>query len=334
MPPPIPESEKAEVRRLAAELDARGRRLWTSGEIAAKVGRAKSSVQEIIRGKPVGGGSPPAPVAAGPGPARMPAPDSVAGGPRLPDPEPMDYSPVHIDTSGVWGVISDVHIPYHDRRTVESAVREWKARGVAGVLLNGDILDFYQVSKYSRDPSKPRVKAEIEKGRQFLDYLRAEFPRARVVYKLGNHDERLGNYLSDRAPEVFDLDDMQFDRLLRMADYGVEMVADKRVVMLGKLPVIHGHEYRGGGGVMPSRWLFIRAFSNAMLGHFHQPTNFTVRTLDDRELGVWSTGCACFLHPSFAPQNQWAHGWATVEVFGGGSFQVENRRLLKDGRVA
>lgn len=327
---PARDDLKAKARRMYEERDARGDRVWSQQALAAELGVAKSTLQLWLAGA-VAGAVAPAP---GAGPARMPSPDPVAGGPRLPDPETHDYSPVGIDAPGAYGVISDVHLPYHDRRTIETAVREWKGRGVAGILLNGDILDFYQISRFSRDPSKPRVKAEIEKGRQFFDYLRSEFPRARLVFKFGNHDERLGNFLADRAPELFDLDDIHLPALLRVKDYGVECVADKRVIMLGKLPVIHGHEYRGGGGVMPSRWLFIRAFSNAMLGHFHQPTNFTVRTLDDRELGVWSTGCACYLHPSYAPFNQWAHGWATVEVGGGGSFQVENRRLLKDGRVA
>jgi predicted phosphodiesterase len=194
----------------------------------------------------------------------IPDPDEIAGGPSLPDPDSEVYEDYRVDSPGTWLVLSDTHIPYHDKRAIELAVAEGRRRSVVGVLLNGDILDFYQISRFSRDPSRPRVKSEIEKGRQFIAWLRSQFPRAMIVFKEGNHDERLRTYLADRAPELFDLDDLELSRLLRASDAGVEWVGDRRVVMLGKLPVIHGHEYQGSGGVMPSRWLFIRSWSSAL----------------------------------------------------------------------
>jgi predicted phosphodiesterase len=328
----------AETRRRIAAAAARG---LSKAAVAREVGVHVQTARRYwpadpLRYDPMAG---PAPAAAAPAlvAPRLPDPVPEAGGPAppgLPDPVPLNFGPFAVDAPGDWGVLSDIHVPYHDRATIEAAVREWKSRGVVGVLLNGDVLDFHRLSDYVKEPSAARLQQEVEKGRQLLEWLRAQFPRARVVYKLGNHDERLKRYLATRAPELEDLDDLDLGRLLRVADVGVEVVGDKRPVMLGKLPVIHGHEYRGGGGVMPARWLFIRAWSNALLGHFHQPTYFPVRTLDGRELAVWSTGCACYLSPAYAPLNQWAHGWATVTVDSGGGFHVDNRRLLKDGRVA
>lgn len=264
---------------------------------------------------------------------RLPDPAPEAGGPSLPEPESEVFEDHRIDTLGAWLVISDIHLPYHDKRAIELAVNEGRQRGIAGIILNGDILDFYQISRFSRDPSRPRVKAEIEKGQQLLEWLRSQFRRARIVFKEGNHDERMKTYLADRAPELFDLDDMQLPNLLRAANYGVEWVGDRRTIQLGKLPIIHGHEYQGSGGVMPARWLFIRAWSSALCGHFHQPSHFPVTSLDNREMSVWSTGCACFLHPYYRRRNPWRHGFAMVEISTGGGFQVTNREILKDGRV-
>jgi hypothetical protein len=102
--------------------------------------------------------------------------------------------------------------------------------------------------------------------------------------------------------------------------------------MVGKLPVIHGHEYRGGGGVMPARWLYLRTGESALMGHLHQPTFYSFRTMTGKEVGMWSVGCACHLAPLYAPLNQWAHGWAQVVVSNSG-FEVLNRRMLRDGRV-
>jgi predicted phosphodiesterase len=334
---PIPDATKARVRELAAETHPRTKKpLWSQAAIGAEVGISKASVCGILKTEPVGGAAP-APVA---GPARMPdpaprlpAPDPMAGGPSMPEPHHEVYEDYRVDAGGAWLVISDIHLPFHDKRAVESAVREAERRNVTGVILNGDILDFYQISRFSRDPSKPRIKDEIQKGRQLLEWLRSRFPRARLLFKEGNHDERLKTYLSERAPELFDLDDLHLPNLLRASDYGVEWVGDRRVIQLGKLPVIHGHEYPGSGGVMPARWLFIRAWSSALCGHFHQPSHFPATSLDNREMGVWSTGCACFLAPYYRRKNAWRHGYAMVDIGSGGVFEVANREVLKDGRV-
>lgn len=266
--------------------------------------------------------------------AVLPDPAPEAGGPSLPEPAAYSYTPFAMDTPGPVGVISDVHLPYHDMPTVRGWVEDCKRAGVKSLLLNGDILDFYQLSDYLRDPSKPRMRDEILKGRQFLEYLRSTFPKARIVYKEGNHDERLKRYLATRAPDLLDLEDIRLSRLLHADRYGVEWVEDKRVVMAGKLPVIHGHEYRGGGGVMPARWLYLRTGESALMGHLHQPTFYSFRTLTGKEVGMWSVGCACHLSPLYAPLNQWAHGWAVIDVAADGGYHVHNRRLLRNGQVA
>jgi len=323
---------------LSEEKQALIRECLAAGMSYSATGRAVDCGHSTVRryaerwGKPSGGHAAPAPQLT-PFPVTLPDPAPEAGGPGLPEPEYEVYEDYKIDTPGAWAVLSDIHLPYHDKRTIEAAVREAERRNVAGVILNGDTLDFYQISRFSRDPSKPRVKNEIEKGRQLLAWLRSKFPRARLVFKEGNHDERLKNFLSERAPELFDLDDLHLPNLLRAADVGVEWVGDRRVMQLGKLPVIHGHEYQGGGGVMPARWLFIRAWSSALCGHFHQPSHFPVTSLDGREMGVWSTGCACFLNPYYRRKNPWRHGYAMIEVGAGGLFEVTNREVLKDGRV-
>ncbi|HYE59185.1 MAG TPA: hypothetical protein VD948_11795, partial [Rhodothermales bacterium] len=132
---------------------------------------------------------------------------------------------------------------------------------------------------------------------------------------------------------LFDLDDVLLPNLLRAGQHGVEWVEGKRIVMVGKLPVVHGHEYRGGGGVMPARWLYLRTGESAMMGHLHQPTFYSFRTITGKEVGMWSVGCACHIAPLYAPLNQWGHGWAVIEVAADRSFHVHNRRLLKNGSV-
>jgi predicted phosphodiesterase len=263
---------------------------------------------------------------------RLPEPAPEAGGPVLPEPVKLSYEPFVIDTPGWWLSISDLHLPYHDKATIEAAVSEAKSKNVAGVLLNGDIFDCYQLSNHYKEPDKGRFREELDCGRGFFAWLRSRFPDKRIVWKFGNHDERLRRYLAERAPALFDVQECDLPALAHCDEYGIEVVADKRVVELGKLSVVHGHEFARGGGVMPARWLFLRGGATALCGHFHQQSQYTFRTLDRREISVWSTGCACFLSPAWLPNNQWSHGYAMVEVASDGWFSVHNRRVL-NGRV-
>ncbi len=258
----------------------------------------------------------------------LPTAKHEAALPAMPDAHAEAYEPFRIDDAGRWLILSDIHVPYHDRTTLELAVAEAKRRGVVGVLLNGDTLDSHEVSNHDRDPTAPRYVEEVEKGKQLLAWLRGQFPAARIVLKEGNHEERLSRYIIQRAPALFGLEGIDLPALCHFKDYGAEWVKDKRVIQLGKLCVVHGHEYRGGGGVMPARWLYLRTRYVAMCGHFHRSSEYGDRDIRGKEERAWSLGCACFLYPKYMPLNSWNHGFAFVEVAGDGAFSVDSRRVF------
>ncbi len=263
-------------------------------------------------------------------------PDPVVGpdAVRFPEPIELNYDPFLIDSPGWWGVISDLHLPCHDKRTILEWEAEVKRQDCRGILLNGDVMDMFSVSPYFRIPTKDKLIDEIECGRQFFRWLRSRHPKKRIVFKFGNHDERFIKYIVDRAPLLADMEEFRLHNLLGLQELGIEVVQDKRVVQMGRLNVVHGHEFRGGGGVNPARWLFLRSVSTAMCGHFHRTSEHHEVGLDRRMHGVWSTGCACFLYPEYDPNNKWNHGYAMVRLHeSAGDFEVLNRRILPDGRV-
>jgi predicted phosphodiesterase len=316
------DEEKEYVRAARARGDS-------VSDIARKLNRTLESVKQCLTRLRLSGDVAPRPDAV----PSLPEPCPEAGGPGLPEPSDCSYEPFRIDAPGKCGIIGDLHIPYHDTATIRDWVSDCKKMGVSTLLLNGDILDCFMVSSHYREPNKPRMKEELEKGRQFLEYLRSSFPKTRIVYRMGNHDDRLRRYLAERAPEIFDIEDVHLPALLRFEQFGVECVQDKRVVMVGKLPTIHGHEYQGGGGVMPARWLYLRTGESALTSHFHQQTYYTFRTITGKEVGMWSLGCACFLSPAYRPLNQWGHGWCVVEIGQDQSYHVHSRRRLRNGQV-
>ncbi len=267
-------------------------------------------------------------------PPSLPAPVPEAGGPTLPDPVAMDWQPFLIDTPGHHAILSDVHMPYHDKPTVEAWAKEARHRNASVLLINGDLLDCGEISTHYRAPNEARLELEIECGTAFFAWLRGAFPKARIVFKEGNHEARLPRYLANNAPALFGLKGLTLASLLGLDSLGVEWVGDGRTIKSGKLPVVHGHEFGGGGGgVNPARWLFLRAASTAICGHYHRTSEHHERALDERLHGVWSVGCACYMHPAYHRNNKWNHGFAFSEVSQDGSFRVTNRRRLPSGEI-
>ena len=82
----------------------------------------------------------------------------------LPEPVSEVVSKYELPEPGCWLVLGDVHIPFHDRVTVQCAIAEAKRRRVVGVLLNGDTLDSHEISDHDKDPAAPRYVDEIKKG--------------------------------------------------------------------------------------------------------------------------------------------------------------------------
>lgn len=315
---------KAQIAQLAAAN-------MTKTEVAAQLALSGGTVRKYwpIAEKPL----PQSPVPPTSPPSRLPDPFPEAGGPTLPDAVIESYDPFKLADSGRWLYLSDIHLPYHDKRTIEVAVAEAKRLGIVGVLLNGDVMDCYEISNHSRDPNTGRFVDEVKIARRFLEWLRSQFPAARIVWKAGNHEDRLPRYMQQNAPALDGLPGFDLPTVVELVKHGVEWVDGGRVIEMGKLHVVHGHEFRGGGGVNPARWLFLRTVSTSMCGHFHRTSEHHESATDRRFYGVWSVGCACYLTPVWLRQNKWNHGFAFIDLAGDGGFHVTNRRLQPDGRL-
>lgn len=259
---------------------------------------------------------------------------SVAALPPLPDSHVEPWEPHLVEGRRIL-VLSDVHVPYHDRAALDAALLHGDTFGPDVVLLNGDIADFYRISRYQHDPDRRNFKQEIEAVRMFLGHLRARYPKARIVYKLGNHEERWWTYLWGRAPELFGIDVASFGVLVQAEQHRVEIVDQQRPIRIGShLTVLHGHELPKGltNPVNPARGAFLRALDIVLMGHQHRTSEHTETTMNGRMITCWSTGCLCDLNPEYMRINRHNHGFATVTVDASGEFSVKNHRIW-EGKV-
>jgi predicted phosphodiesterase len=230
-------------------------------------------------------------------------------------------------------VLADAHIPYHDKEPLQTALEYGSKEGIDTILILGDFVDFHSVSFWETDPRERDIQKEILHTNYTLDVIREGFPDAKIIYKIGNHEERLERYLKVKAPELLGMEVLGFDNIFNLQEREIQLVSDMRIITIGRLNIIHGHEFRKSffNPVNPARGLFLRGTENSLCAHYHQTSQHTKRTMGDNIISTWSVGCLCNLRPDYAPLNDWNHGLAVIER-SGSDFQVHNKKIIK-GKV-
>jgi predicted phosphodiesterase len=249
----------------------------------------------------------------------------------LSEPQLTRCQPFKIDKVGWWLILCDVHIPHHDKKTLQLAVKTAKKYKISGIILNGDILDHHDLSDYDRDPRAERYIYEVERGQEFLHWVRQNFPRIPIIYKEGNHEERLIRYINRQADVFFGIVDLP--KLLDFNRFRVTWITDRRVIYLGKLNVVHGHEFKSGlNCVYPARSLYQKTNDFSICGHWHRSSQYVTKNIRSEIQTAWTVGCASTLYPQYLPLNTWNHGFALVNVQRDGRISVQNF-YLQDGKV-
>lgn len=124
---------------------------------------------------------------------------------------------------------SDIHDklcdPFYRRLFVETAKRAQPEK----IVLNGDIFDLTEFSKYTQDPRKFDLKSRLLWVHALLEDLRNAAPDAEIVFVEGNHEFRLIRHLTEATPALMvllsDLHGMTVPDLLGLTKYEVNYVA-------------------------------------------------------------------------------------------------------------
>jgi len=256
---------------------------------------------------------------------------------QFPKSSSPSYVPFVLDSPNTL-ILSDLHIPFHDTSAIMPIIEHAEKRNPDCILLNGDVCDFFSASRFDKNPTESSLKKELDLTRQFLGWLRQKFPKARIIYKLGNHDEWFDKYLHRKAPELYGVAGLDLQHLTtgliegkahREPVGGIEWIDDQQKIKAGYLTIWHGHEIGKGSiapPVNPARGLFMRTLDIGLMGHLHKDSMHSESTSNSKLVTCWSTGCLCGLHPRYARVNKWAQGGAWLEL-SGQSFSVKLLRV-------
>jgi len=247
---------------------------------------------------------------------------------KLPESEESNYEPYIIKAKKL-AVLSDIHVPYHSISALGCALDKIAEEKPDAILLNGDTVDFYGLSRFMKDARKRSVAHELQALNEFLDVLQ-QFD-AKIIYKLGNHDERYEHFLMHKAPELLGIPEFKFENLLKAGERGMAVVGEKRIIKANNLNIIHGHEYPSVfSPVNIARGLYMKGKVSAMQGHNHQVSEHTETDMNGEIVTTWSLGCLCELNPAYMPLNRWSQGFAMVDLSDNSKdFEVRNYRIFK-----
>jgi len=249
---------------------------------------------------------------------------------NLPESDEDKYTPFVFPHHNKVGILSDIHLPYHNLDALTEAITALKREQVDAVLLNGDTIDCHTLSRFMKDPKKRDFKFEVDTLKSFFDKL-DEILKCKIYFKIGNHEARYEHFLMQKAHELKGIEDFEFSNIIKAKEKGIEVIESNRYMKLNGLNGIHGHEYFGiTSPVNIARGLYMKGKTSAFQGHNHQTSEHTETDMNGNITTTWSIGCLSELHPAYMPLNKWNHGFAWVEMDANGiDYKFHNKRIYK-----
>ena len=96
------------------------------------------------------------------------------------------------------------------------------------IVLNGDMYDEYEFSRFDQDPRQVNIRARYDFVReQFFKPLRRICPNTQIDFIIGNHEQRILKLLADRSPAMkvlVDLMGVTFSQLLGLDDFRINLI--------------------------------------------------------------------------------------------------------------
>jgi predicted phosphodiesterase len=227
-------------------------------------------------------------------------------------------------------IISDIHFPNHDVKALGKALEYGKANNINCIVINGDLLDNEPFTNHDAPPPNTSdVRDWFQMTEDFLDMLISEF-KCPIYYIEGNHDNWYMRYLMKKAPVLFNDQYYTLSARLKLREKGIVWIPQTSVLMIGKLPVTHGHMIVKGffSPVNPAKGVYNKIKGSMLIGHCHTTSEHSESNLQGDLNTTYSIGCLCTLAPDYDPFNcKHNLGFARVIVQENGNYRVENKRI-------
>jgi predicted phosphodiesterase len=189
--------------------------------------------------------------------------------------------------------INDVHIPYHDKKTLKAVFEFTEYYKPDKLVIAGDFLDFYELSKFDKNPSrKSNLQDEITEAIEILGEFKKLIPEIHFIK--GNHEDRLRSYLW-KSPELSSLDALDLGSLLSLNRMNIDY--HEHSYHFNKFIFTHGSKISQQSSYSARRELETHGTSGSS-GHTHR-LGASYKTDYRGTIGWFENGCLCNLNPEY-----------------------------------
>jgi len=205
-------------------------------------------------------------------------------------------------------MLNDIHVPFHDRETISAVHGALKQMKPNRVILGGDIIDFYSISRFDKDPLRRlHLDEEVVETEAYLESLRKAVPKSKIIYMPGNHEERLQKYINVHAPELAWVKELRLPSLLHLDRYGVEW-HDKRWYEYRGILFSHLDRANKYGGYTAKN-LGADFGKPVVHGHSHKVGNVQIG-----DTNFYDNGCLCNLDAEYVTgPSLWSQAFMVVD---------------------
>jgi hypothetical protein len=237
-------------------------------------------------------------------------------------------------------VIGDMHFPVQDKATIDIFFEVVRELNPKTIILNGDTLDMFAISKYPKDiRHRYSLMDERVEYHKFLAELISISNGCQILETNANHSGndisgRWFRYLSDRLGELASLPDIK-DRLsygnVFLGEYQEYVDLVDYVELTPEFIVLHGDIVRKNGGYSAKahmdKWMV-----SIMHNHTHRIGSTAQRfpgigSRKEKQIFAWENGCACDLSPVYGSAPNWQNGFSIISL-DKNNFGVEQIKVL------
>ncbi len=190
---------------------------------------------------------------------------------------------------------NDTHVPYQDDKTLNAIFKFIKDFQPDKIVIAGDFLDFYELSRFDKNPHRKfKLKDELKKGYEILAEIKDNCKQTEINFIKGNHEDRLRRYLWQN-PELASLDVLELPNLLHFDK--LEAIYHEGGFIFNKFLFEHGNVVRQDSS-FSAKAEHQRHGTSGSSGHTHRLGSYY--KTDHRGTTAWfEMGCTCLLEPEY-----------------------------------
>ena len=242
-----------------------------------------------------------------------------------------------IKFQGTMGIFQDTHNPFQDQRVIREVELFLFELQPDLMVYPGDMSDFYLLSKFDKNPNRAdTLQQDLNSTAALFKRHREGMPNTRMIFTLGNHEDRLRRYLWSNSPALASLDCLTIEGLYKLRENEIECVDyEEGILFNGNFMVTHGDLIRAHSGYT-AKGMSDKHGGSGICGHSHRGGN-SLKTNRFGVYGWWENYCLCDLDLDYVSHPNWQQGFSVVtdihERFWIEPIQIIHRKFIYGGKT-